>query len=157
MSVHVRPSVRPAHPSIWSAHPARLSGLFYGIIYPGNFRALNISYLFKPLHDQNKKINYIDCSQIRLLEFCSIVLKSSFYVGNDSGPLNLSAILGVKSFNLIGPTSASVHKLPNIIVIKSKYYDGEVEKDATKKVYLKPREIMKGISVEDVLDKIIIS
>jgi heptosyltransferase-2 len=105
----------------------------------------------------NKKINYVDCSQIRLLEFCSIVLKSSFYVGNDSGPLNLSAILGVKSFGLVGPTSASAHKLSNIIIIKSKDYDGEVEKDATIKVYSKPREIMKGITVEKVLDKIMLS
>jgi hypothetical protein len=32
-----------------------------------------------------------------------------------------------------------------------------VEKDATKKVYSKPREIMKGITVEKVLDKIMLS
>ena len=69
----------------------------------------------------------------------------------------MSAILGVKCFGLVGPTSASVHKLPNIFIIKSKDYDGEVEKDATKKVYLKSREIMRGISVEKVLDKIISS
>ena len=51
-----------------------------------------------------------------LITNLSILSKSKFFIGNDSGPLNLSGALGIKSFGLFG-ASPPIKNVKNIFQI----------------------------------------
>lgn len=89
--------------------------------------------------------NFFNCSGLNLLGVIKVIKNSSFFVGNNSGPLNLSSALGIKTFGLISGTSVSDLKFTNIIPILPKNYADK---------YLFDRKEMKKITVDMVLDKI---
>ena len=71
---------------------------------------------------------------------------SDFFVGNNSGPLNLSAALGVKSFGLIANDPIDELKYSKIQIITPENYDNVRDRN---------REGMKKLTVERVFKQII--
>ena len=57
----------------------------------------------KIINDSNKKY-FIDCSSKDLQGVILAIKSSDFYIGNNSGPLNMSAALGVKTITLMADT-----------------------------------------------------
>ena len=64
-----------------------------------------------------------DYSYLDLMGVIKIIKNSAIFIGNNSGPLNLSAALGVKSFGLIAADSSDELKNSNIISITPVDYD----------------------------------
>ena len=73
------------------------------------------------------------------------IKNSKFFVGNNSGPLNLSAALGVKSFGLIANDPISELKYSNINIIIPKNYNFKRNRDRTGMKNLKPTEVFNHI------------
>ena len=81
-----------------------------------------------------------------MLQIIKILKKSLFFVGNNSGPLNLSAALGTKSFGLIANDMVSELSNTRIEAILPENYQNKV---------LKKREGMRKLTVEKVFNSII--
>ena len=64
-----------------------------------------------------------DYSYLDLMGVIKVIKNSAMFIGNNSGPLNLSAALGVKSFGLIAADSSDELKNSNIICITPVDYD----------------------------------
>ena len=75
------------------------------------------------------------------------IKNSDFFVGNNSGPLNLAAALGVKSFGLIANDPVSELKYSKIIPI--------TPDDYVDNVWNRDREGMKKLKVNNVFNFII--
>ena len=74
-----------------------------------------------------------------------VIKNSDYFVGNNSGPLNLASALGVKAFGLIANDRVSELKNSNIIPILPIDYKNEINRD---------REGMKRLDVKTVFDQI---
>ena len=86
---------------------------------------------------------FYDCSHLDLLGVIKVIRNSIFFVGNNSGPLNLSSALGVKTFGLISGSSLKELKFTNIIpIIPVGYVDQ----------FIKKREEMNKITVDRALE-----
>ena len=105
------------------------------------------SYISKKIIEISKKKYFVDCSQKDLTGVITALKKSKFFIGNNSGPLNLSAALGVKSFGLIANDPASELKYSKIIPITPDNYIDNI--------WNKKREGMKKLTVEKVYSKIL--
>jgi ADP-heptose:LPS heptosyltransferase len=105
------------------------------------------SYISKKIIEISKKKYFVDCSQKDLTGVITVLKKSKFFIGNNSGPLNLSAALGVKSFGLIANDPASELKYSKIIPITPDNYIDNI--------WNKKREGMKKLTVEKVYSKIL--
>ena len=81
------------------------------------------SYIAKKIIETSKKNYFIDCSQKDLTGVITAIKNSSFFVGNNSGPLNLASALGIKSFGLIANDAISISKddLKSHYKFKEKY------------------------------------
>ncbi len=91
------------------------------------------------------KKNFFDCSSLNLLQVIKVIKYSNYFVGNNSGPLNLASALGVKAFGLIANDRVSELKNSNITPILPKDYLNEINRD---------REGMKKLDVETVFNQI---
>ena len=100
------------------------------------------SYVSRKIIEKSKKDYFIDCSQKDLTGVITAIKNSQFYVGNNSGPLNLSAALGVQSFGLIVNDAISELKYSKIQFITPKNY-----KDNT---WIRDRKNMKTLTPEEV-------
>ena len=80
------------------------------------------SYIAKKIIDNSKNPYFIDCSNKDLGGVILAIKNSDFYVGNNSGPLNLSAALGVKTFGLIATDPVSELKYSKIKPITPENY-----------------------------------
>jgi len=100
------------------------------------------SYVSRKIIEKSKKDYFIDCSQKDLTGVITAIKNSQFYVGNNSGPLNLSAALGVRSFGLIVNDAISELKYSKIQFITPKNY-----KDNT---WIRDRKNMKTLTPEEV-------
>ena len=85
---------------------------------------------------------FFDCSNYNLLNIMAILKKSLFFVGNNSGPLNMAAALGVKSFGLICNDPVSELKYSNILAITPDNYKDNV--------WIRDRTGMKNLTVDKV-------
>ena len=110
----------------------------------------------KKIIELSKYDNFIDCSDLNLLEIIKCLKHCNFFVGNDSGPLNLSSALGIKSFGLVANTSVKQLENSNADIILSKNYDTSFDVGIYKigDNFKKDRELMKNITVEQVLTHI---
>jgi len=72
---------------------------------------------------------FLDCSDLDLLGVIKVLKDSAFFVGNNSGPLNLSSSLGIKTFGLISGSSVDQLKFTNIIPIVPENYIDQFVKD----------------------------
>jgi len=105
------------------------------------------NYVSKKIIENSGKNYFIDCSKLDLIDIIAVLKDSSFFVGNNSGPLNLSAALDVKSFGLFGNTPMSQLKYSKVIpIVPDKYKDN---------IFTKNREEMKKLTVQNVYDNII--
>ena len=85
----------------------------------------NKSHIAKKIISLSKKNYFIDCSSKDLQGVILALKNSQFFVGNNSGPLNLSAALGLKTFGLIANDPISELKYSKIEIIKPDNYDDE--------------------------------
>ena len=104
----------------------------------------NKSYISKKIIETSQKNYFIDCSKKDLTGVITAIKNSQFYVGNNSGPLNLSAALGVQSFGLIVNDAISELKFSKIQFITPKNY-----KDNT---WIRDRKNMKTLTPEEVFN-----
>ena len=95
----------------------------------------------------SKKNIFIDCSQLNLMGIIKVIKDSEFYIGNNSGPLNLSAALGVKTFGLIANDPISELKNSKINAI--------TPRDYIDNVWNRDRKGMKNLTVEKAYNFII--
>ena len=103
-------------------------------------------YIAKTIISKSKLDYFIDCSDLKLLDIIGTLKDSTFFVGNNSGPLNLSAALDIKSFGLFSNTAISQLKFSKVIpLIPINYIDNKFVKD---------REEMKKLTVEKVFNDI---
>ena len=105
------------------------------------------SHISQKIIEISKKKYFIDCSQKSLTGVITALKKSKFFIGNNSGPLNLSAALGLKSFGLIANDPASELRYSKIIPITPDNYIDNI--------WNKKREGMKKLTVEKVYSKIL--
>ncbi len=104
------------------------------------------SYLAENIINLSDKNYFINCSNKNLGGIVLALKNSDFFVGNNSGPLNLSAALGVKSFGLIANDPIDELKYSKIQIITPENYDNLRERN---------REGMKKLTVERVFKKIL--
>jgi len=90
---------------------------------------------------------FINCSNKDLSGVILAINNSEFLVGNNSGPLNLAAALGVKSFGLIANDPISELKYSKIIPITPDDYQDNI--------WIRDREAMKRLEVQKVFKTII--
>ncbi|WP_435167348.1 glycosyltransferase family 9 protein [Candidatus Pelagibacter bacterium nBUS_28] len=102
------------------------------------------SHIAKKIIKISKKNYFIDCSKKDLTGVITAIKNSQFYVGNNSGPLNLSAALGVESFGLIVNDAISELKYSKIQFITPKNY-----KDNT---WIRDRKNMKTLTPDTVFN-----
>ena len=105
------------------------------------------SYLAQRVISLSNKKYFIDCSNKDLTGIITAIKHSDFFVGNNSGPLNLASALGVKSFGLIANDAISELKFSKIEFITPEDY-----KDNT---WIRDRNNMKTLKTKKVFDEII--
>jgi len=105
------------------------------------------SYIAKKIIETSERNYFIDCSQKDLTGVITAIKNSIFFVGNNSGPLNLSAALDVKSFGLIANDAISELKYSKI-----KFITPEGYQDNT---WIRDRKNMKSLTPEKVFDTLI--
>ena len=105
------------------------------------------SHIAKKIIEISKKHYFIDCSQKDLTGVITAIKNSNFFVGNNSGPLNLASALGVKSFGLIANDAISELKYSKIQFITPEGY-----KDNT---WIRDRKNMKTLTSEKVFNSLI--
>jgi len=105
------------------------------------------SYIAKKIIETSKKKYFIDCSKKDLSGVITAIKNSNFFVGNNSGPLNLASALGIKSFGLIANDAISELKYSKIQFITPEGY-----KDNT---WIRDRKNMKTLTVEKVFNTLI--
>ena len=105
------------------------------------------SYLAQRIISLSDKKYFIDCSNKDLTGIITAIKHSDFFVGNNSGPLNLASALGVKSFGLIANDAISELKFSKIEFITPEDY-----KDNT---WIRDRNNMKTLTTIKVFGEII--
>ena len=104
------------------------------------------SHIAKKIIDGSKKQYFIDCSNKDLQGVILAIKNSDFYIGNNSGPLNLSAALGIKTFGLIANDPVSELKYSNIKPITPEgYVDNIWIRDRMGMKKLKPNYVFNQI------------
>ena len=104
------------------------------------------SHIAKKIIDNSQKSYFIDCSNKDLNGVILAIKNSDFFVGNNSGPLNLAAALGVKTFGLIATDPISELKYSRIKPITPEnYIDNIWIRDRKGMKELKPDRVFKEI------------
>ena len=104
------------------------------------------SYIAKKIIQNSKKPYFIDCSNKDLSGVILAIKNSNFFVGNNSGPINLSAALGVKTFGLIANAPISELKYSKIKPITPvNYIDNVFNKNREGMKELKPIRVFEEI------------
>ena len=104
------------------------------------------SYISKKIIEISKKNFFIDCSHKDLQGIILALKNSQFFVGNNSGPLNLSAALNIKSFGLIANDPISELKYSKIEIIKPENYLDDFRcRDRAGMKKLKPKKVYQDI------------
>ena len=104
-------------------------------------------HIAKEIITKSNKDYFIDCSDLKLVDIIRVIKDSDFFVGNNSGPINLAAALNVKSFGLFANTAISQLKFSKIIPLTPEnYVDNQ---------FIKDREEMRKLSVDKVFQDII--
>ena len=105
------------------------------------------SFISQKIMSLSSKKYFIDCSKKDLTGVITAIKHSDFFVGNNSGPLNLASALGVKSFGLIANDAISELKYSKIEFITPEGY-----KDNT---WIRDRNNMKTLTTKKVFEEII--
>ena len=105
------------------------------------------SHISKKIIDYSKKSYFIDCSNKDLSGVILAIKNSDFFVGNNSGPLNLAAALGVKTFGLIATDPISELKYSKIKPITPESYIDNI--------WIRDRKGMKELKPDRVFEEIV--
>ena len=105
------------------------------------------SHISRKIINESNKEYFIDCSKKDLQGVILAIKSSNFYIGNNSGPLNMSAALGVKTFGLIANDPVSELKFSKINPI--------TPKDYIDNVWNRDRIGMKKLEANYVFDQIV--
>ena len=104
------------------------------------------SYIAERIIQNSKKPYFIDCSNKDLSGVILAIKNSNFFIGNNSGPINLSAALGVKTFGLIANAPISELKYSKIKPITPvNYIDNVFNKNRESMRELKPLRVLEEI------------
>ena len=103
------------------------------------------SYLAENIIKLSNKNYFINCSNKNLNGIIFALKNSGFLVGNNSGPINLAAALGVKSFGLIANDPIEELQFSKIQIITPDNYSN---------IRCRERVGMKKLTVEKVFNKI---
>ena len=103
------------------------------------------SYLADNIIKLSNKNYFINCSNKNLNGIIFALKNSGFLVGNNSGPINLAAALGVKSFGLIANDPVEELQFSKIQIITPDNYSN---------IRCRERVGMKKLTVEKVFNKI---
>ena len=103
------------------------------------------SYLAENIIKLSNKNYFINCSNKNLNGIIFALKNSGFLVGNNSGPINLAAALGVKSFGLIANDPVEELQFSKIQIITPDNYSN---------IRCRERVGMKKLTVEKVFNKI---
>ena len=104
------------------------------------------SYLADNIIKKSKKNYFINCSKKDLGGIILALKNSNFFVGNNSGPLNLAAALKIPSFGLIANDPVDELKFSKINIITPENYEN---------IRCRERSGMKKLNVERVFTKIL--
>ena len=104
------------------------------------------SYLADNIIKNSNKNYFINCSKKDLSGIILALKNSNFFVGNNSGPLNLAAALNIQSFGLIANDPVDELKFSKINIITPENYDN---------IRCRERIGMKKLNVERVFTKIL--
>ena len=104
------------------------------------------SYLADNIINNSKKNYFVNCSKKDLGGIILALKNSNFFVGNNSGPLNLAAALKIQSFGLIANDPVDELKFSKIDIITPENYDN---------IRCRERIGMKKLNVERVFTKIL--
>ena len=104
------------------------------------------SHIAKKIINNSKEKYFIDCSNKDLLGVILAIKNSKFYVGNNSGPLNLAAALGTKTFGLIANDPISELKYSKIKPITPENY--------VDNIWIRDRKGMKNLKPSKVFDQV---
>ena len=102
----------------------------------------------------SKQNYFFNCSHLNLMGIIKVMKDSKLFIGNNSGPPNLSSAIGIKSFALISNSSVKELKYSNIIPITPENYDERFDV-GVKKIgdnFVKSREEMKKLTVNRVIE-----
>ena len=102
------------------------------------------SHIANKIIEISQKNYFVDCSNKDLTGVITAIKNSYFFVGNNSGPLNLSAALGVVSFGLIVNDAISELKYSKIQFITPKNYKDNA--------WIRDRKNMKTLTPVEVLN-----
>ena len=104
-------------------------------------------HIVKDIIAKSQKKYFIDCSDLKLIDIIGAIKDSDFFVGNNSGPLNLAAALNIKSFGLFANTPISQLKFSKVVpLVPENYLDNQ---------FIKNREEMKKLTADKVFQDII--
>ena len=99
----------------------------------------------KIINDSGKKY-FIDCSNKDLAGVITAIKNSDFFIGNNSGPLNLASALGVKSFGLIANDAISELKFSKInFIVPDGYQDNTRIRDRNNMKTLTTEKVFKTL------------
>ena len=115
---------------------------FFLIASPDNYNVV------KKIINLSGKDIFFDCSKLNLLQIIKVIKNSFFFVGNNSGPLNLASALDAKAFGLIANDKVSELKNSNINPILPDNYRNEFFRD---------RNGMRRLNVEKVYSQILLN
>ena len=105
------------------------------------------SYIADKIMKISQKKFFIDCSKKDLRGVIFALKNSEFFVGNNSGPLNLAAALNIKSFGLIANDPINELKFSKIMILRPDNLDDNYR--------LRNREGMKELTPEKVFKDIL--
>ena len=105
------------------------------------------AYVSKKIISQSGEKYFIDCSSKDLTGVITAIKNSDFFVGNNSGPLNLASALGIKTFGLIANDAISELKFSKInFIVPEGYQDN---------TWIRDRNNMKTLTTKKVFETII--
>lgn len=105
------------------------------------------SYIAEKIINLSQKKFFINCSQKDLTGVILALKNSDFFVGNNSGPLNLAAALNIKSFGLIANDPINELKYSKIKILRPD--------DLSDNHRLRDREGMKKLTPKKVFEDIV--
>ena len=104
-------------------------------------------HIAKDIIAKSNKNYFIDCSDLKLIDIISVIKDSDFFVGNNSGPLNLAAALNIKSFGLFANTAISQLRFSKVIpLVPENYVDNQFIKDREEMKKLTPDKVFFDIT-----------
>ena len=105
------------------------------------------SYIAEKIINLSQKKFFINCSQKDLTGIILALKNSDFFVGNNSGPLNLAAALNINSFGLIANDPINELKYSKIKILRPD--------DLSDNHRLREREGMKKLTPKKVFEDIV--